>query len=93
LERRRFEHVSPGKLKNREQMSYFVTDAKPAESAVQGEGSTTVQLPVRLLVWSVVLDLRSGEKNFYYRFERYLTENGKPLRDKTWEATVPRDHQ
>jgi hypothetical protein len=52
-----------------------------------------VNLPNRALVWSVVLDLRSDDKNFYYHFERHLIENGKPLRDKTWEETIPRDHQ
>ncbi len=74
-------------------MSYVVADAKPAASTVHGEASTTVELSGRMLVWSVILNLRSDEKNFYYHFERHLTENGKPVRDKTWEATVPRDHQ
>ncbi len=82
-----------GKMKDHEHMSYSVADAKPAASTVHGEASTTVDLPGRTLVWNVVLDLRSDEKNFYYHFERHLTENGKPLRDKTWEETVPRDHQ
>ena len=82
-----------GKLKDHEQMSYVVADAKPAVSEVHGEGSTTVELPGRTLVWSVVLNLRSDAQNFYYHFERHLTENGKPLRDKTWEETIPRDHQ
>ncbi|MFZ1034378.1 MAG: CocE/NonD family hydrolase [Candidatus Acidiferrales bacterium] len=82
-----------GKMKDHEEMSYVIADAKPAVSTVHGEGSTTVELSGRVLVWSVVLNLRSDEKNFYYHFERHLTENGKPLRDKIWEATVPRDHQ
>jgi putative CocE/NonD family hydrolase len=81
-----------GKLKDHEQMSYVVADAKPAVSEVHGEGSTTIELPGRTLVWSVVLNLRSDAQNFYYHFERHLTENGKPLRDKTWEETIPRDH-
>jgi uncharacterized protein len=82
-----------GKMKDHEQMSYEVTDAKPAVNTVHGEASTTLELPGRVLVWSVILDLRSDEKNFYYHFERHLTENGKPLRDKTWEEAIPRDHQ
>jgi hypothetical protein len=82
-----------GKLKDHEQMSYVVADAKPAVSEVHGEGSTTIELPGHTLVWSVVLNLRSDAQNFYYHFERHLTENGKPLRDKTWEETIPRDHQ
>ena len=32
-----------GKMKDHEQMSYLVADAKPAESTVHGEGSTTVR--------------------------------------------------
>jgi putative CocE/NonD family hydrolase len=82
-----------GKLKDHEQMSYVVADAKPAVSEVHGEGSTTIELPGRTLVWSVVLNLRSDARNFYYHFERHLTENGKPLRDKTWDETIPRDYQ
>jgi uncharacterized protein len=82
-----------GKMKDHEQMSYEVTDSKPGVSTVHGEGSTTVELPSHTLIWSVVLDLRSDETNFYYHFERYLTENGKPLRATVWEDTIPRDHQ
>jgi putative CocE/NonD family hydrolase len=82
-----------GQMKDHEQMSYQVADTKPNVSTVHGEGSTTVELPGRALVWSVILNLRSDEKNFYYHFERHLTENGTPLRDKTWEETIPRDHQ
>ncbi len=82
-----------GQMKDHEQMSYEVQDSKPETSKVHGEGSTTVELPNRALVWSVVLDVRSDAKNFYYHFERHLTENGKEIRAKTWDDTIPRDHQ
>jgi len=82
-----------GRMKDHEQMGYEVLDSSPATSRVFGAASTTVELPGRTLVWSVVLNLRSDAHNFYYHFERHLTENGKPLRDKTWEETIPRDHQ
>ena len=82
-----------GREKDHEQMSYEVQDAKPEASKVHGEGSTTVELPNRTLVWSVVLDLRSDTKNFYYHFERHLTENGKEIRTKSWDDTISRDHQ
>jgi putative CocE/NonD family hydrolase len=82
-----------GKMKDHEQMSYVAADAKPAVSEVHGEGSTTIELPGRTLLWSVVLNLRSDAQNFYYHFERHLTENGKPLRDKIWDETIPRDYQ
>jgi uncharacterized protein len=82
-----------GNTKDHEQMSYEVQDSKPDTSKVHGEGSTTVELPNRTLVWSVTLDVRSDAKNFYYHFERHLTENGKEIRTKTWDDTIPRDHQ
>jgi putative CocE/NonD family hydrolase len=82
-----------GRMKDHEQMSYEVADSKPETSKVHGEGSTTVELPNRALVWSVVLDIRSDAKNFYYHFERHLTENGKEIRAKAWDDTIPRDHQ
>ncbi len=82
-----------GRMKDHEQMSYEVADSKPAASKVHGEGSTTVELPNRALVWSVVLEVRSDAKNFYYHFERHLTENGEEIRAKTWDDTIPRDHQ
>jgi putative CocE/NonD family hydrolase len=82
-----------GTMKDHEQMSYDVSDGNPAVSAVHGEASTSVDLPGRALVWGVVLNLKSDEKNFYYHFERTLTENGKRIREKQWDETIPRDHQ
>jgi predicted acyl esterase len=82
-----------GRMKDHEQMSYEVTDSKPEASKVHGEGSTTVELLNRALVWGVVLDVRSDAKNFYYHFERHLTKNGKEIRTKAWDETIPRDHQ
>ena len=82
-----------GNMKDHEQMRYEVQESKPEVSTVHGEGSTTVELANRTLVWSVVLDLRSDGKTFYYHFERHLTENGKEIREKHWDETIPRDHQ
>lgn len=82
-----------GELKDHEQMWYEVSDDHPALSTVHGEGSTSVALPGRALVWGVVLNLKSDENNFYYHFERTLTENGKMIREKKWDETIPRDHQ
>jgi uncharacterized protein len=82
-----------GKMKDHEQMSYEVADANPEKNTVHGEASTTVELPGRTLVWSVVLDLSSDAKNFFYHFERQLTENGALIRKRSWDETIPRDHQ
>ncbi len=82
-----------GVMKDHEQMSYEVTDANPAVSSIHGEAFTSVDMANRALVWSVVLSLKSDEKNFYYHFERKLTENGREIREKKWDETIPRDHQ
>jgi uncharacterized protein len=82
-----------GKTKDFEQMTFVVQDSDPAASTVHADASTTVELPNRILIWSVILDLRSDGKNFYYHFERRLTENGTLIRKKSWDETVPRDHQ
>ncbi len=86
-------HYPWGDTKDYEKMSYEAQDNDPAVSTVHADASTTVILPNRTLVWSIVLNLRSDAKNFYYHFERHLTENGKEIRAKTWDDTIPRDHQ
>ncbi len=82
-----------GRMKDHEQMSYAIGDAHPEKSSIHAEGSTTIELPSRTLVWSVVIDLSSDLHNFYYHSERHLTENGKLIREKRWDDTIPRDHQ
>ena len=82
-----------GDTKDYEKMTYEAQDNDPAVSTVHADASTTVILPNRTLVWSIVLNLRSDAKNFYYHFERHLMENGKEIRVKTWDDAIPRDHQ
>jgi len=86
-------HYPWGNTKDTEQMTFIAQDSDPAVSSVHADASTTVALPGRTLVWSVVLNLRSDAKNFYYHFERHLTENGAAIRNKSWDETIPRDHQ
>ena len=82
-----------GRLRDHEQMTYVLGDAHPEKSSIHAEGSTTVELAGRTLVWSVVIDFSSDLQNFYYHSERHLTENGKLIREKSWDDKIPRDHQ
>ena len=82
-----------GRMKDHEQMSYLITDAHPEKSSIHAEGATTVELPGRILVWSVILDVSSDARNFYYHSERHLTENGKLIREKSFDDKIQRDHQ
>jgi putative CocE/NonD family hydrolase len=82
-----------GHMKDHEQMAYVLGDAHPEKSSIHAEGATTIELSGRTLVWSVVIDLSSDLQNFYYHSERHLTENGKLIREKSWDEKIPRDHQ
>jgi len=52
-----------------------------------------VTLKNRVLRWEADLSFTSDLDNFYYRYTRRLLENGKPVREKTWNETIPRDFQ
>ena len=82
-----------GQMKDHEQMTYVLGDSHPEKSSIHAEGSTTIELSGRTLVWSVVIDLSSDLQNFYYHSERRLTVNGKLIREKSWDEKIPRDHQ
>jgi uncharacterized protein len=76
-----------------ELITYDVADGDPARSAMHGEASTAVKSKGRVLTWSVVLDLKSDQKNFYYSFQRKLTKGNTLIRSRSWTETIPRDLQ
>jgi predicted acyl esterase len=82
-----------GGERHQDRLTFKVKNDLSESPTEHGEGETVVELPGRTLVWRDVLDLRSDKTNFYYHFTRLLLENGKNVREKTWEASIPRDHQ
>lgn len=76
-----------------ELMQYHADDRHPERSSVHGEAETTVRLKARELRWRAIIDTRSDALNFYIDVRRELFENGKQIRQKSWQATVPRDNQ
>jgi putative CocE/NonD family hydrolase len=76
-----------------ETIRYEVNDRKPADAKVTGTYRMDVDLPGRKLVWDAQLVFSSDRENFHYSYVRRLTENGKPVREKTWNQTIPRDYQ
>jgi putative CocE/NonD family hydrolase len=82
-----------GRVEAVEHLTYDVVDAHPESAAVSGDATTTVTLPDRVLAWSARLEVRSDEKNFYYRLRRELLRDGVTVRERTWQETIPRDHQ
>ena len=54
---------------------------------------TTVELPDRTLVWEARAWFRSDREAFTLTYTRRLLRDGALVREKTWEETIPRDHQ
>ncbi len=60
---------------------------------VKGEAESVFELKGRTLVWRGHLQVTTDQKNFYYKYTRELLKDGQMFRTKTWEETIPRDHQ
>ena len=76
-----------------ESIVHEVQDAKPEVASVRGEYETTVKLPDRTLRWESEVTFKSDLANFYFKSIRRLLQDGVLVREKTWEDTIPRDHQ
>ena len=82
-----------GEQRETEKITYEADDNHPESASVHGEYSATVVLTGRTLRWESQVTLRSDRENFFYTNRRRLFENGKLVREKTWNETIPRDYQ
>ncbi|HUC28787.1 MAG TPA: CocE/NonD family hydrolase [Candidatus Acidoferrum sp.] len=76
-----------------ESLTYEGDDAHPETCSVQGEAESTFALQGRTLAWRGHLLVTTDQKNFYYKYTRELLKDGQMLKTKTWQETIPRDHQ
>jgi len=76
-----------------ENMTYEGDDAHPETCTVRGEAESVFALKGRTLTWRGHLLVTTDQKNFYYTYTRELLKDGKMLKKKTWQETIPRDHQ
>jgi hypothetical protein len=76
-----------------ERITYLADDNHPERSSAEGEAEIVMALKEQTLTWKGQLKLSSDEKNFYYKYTRQLLKDGQQLKQKTWEETIPRDHQ
>ena len=76
-----------------ERIVHETSDTRPDNSSAIGSYGTTVELPGRVLRWEGDVRFWSDATTFHYRFTRRLLENGKLLREKSWDQSLPRDHQ
>jgi len=82
-----------GNQNDYEKLTYQADDAHPESSSVLGEAKTVLRLHNRVLTWQGHLSVTTDEKNFYYKYTRELLKDGQMLKSKTWQETIPRDHQ
>jgi predicted acyl esterase len=82
-----------GKETDYENLTYTADDNHPETCAVQGEARTVFELQGRVLTWQGHLSLTTDRTNFYYKYTREVLKDGKMIKTKTWQETVPRDHQ
>lgn len=82
-----------GKETDYEHLTYDADDAHPELSSVVGETESRFDLKGRVLSWRGRLAVTTDQQNFYYKYTRQLLKNGQQLKEKTWQETIPRDHQ
>jgi predicted acyl esterase len=82
-----------GKETDYENLTYDADDAHPDISAVRGEAKSVFELKNRVLTWQGHLSVTTDQKNFYYKYTRELLKDDQMIKTKTWQETIPRDHQ
>ncbi len=82
-----------GKELDFEGITYSVDDNHPETSSAQGEAEIAITLKDHTLIWQGHLTLSSDAQNFYYKYIRQLFKDGQEIKQKTWQETIPRDHQ
>jgi uncharacterized protein len=76
-----------------EWIEHRTSDAHPEKTSLIGTYRMETTVGTRVLRWESDLSFTSDMDNFYYRFTRRLFENGRPVREKSWNETIPRDYQ
>jgi gas vesicle protein len=82
-----------GKETDSESITYVADDNHPEASSVQAEAEIVMALKQQTITWQGHLTLTSDSQNFYYKYIRQLLKDGQPIKQKTWQETIPRDHQ
>ncbi len=82
-----------GTESHHEAIEHETSDAHPAETAMRGRHRMEVKLADRTLAWEGRLSFSSDAVNFYYSYTRKLSLDGRTVRERTWERTIPRDFQ
>ena len=86
-------HYPWGTFRDAEKLIYTIDDAHPADASDVGDITNIQHVGAHTLVWHGHLAVRSDLHDFYYSYTRTLLEDGKVIISRTWNRTIPRDHQ
>jgi len=76
-----------------ETIEHRTSDDHPEATSVVGTYRMSVELEDRTLTWESEMSFRSDLENFHYDYTRRLSKDGKIIRERSWEDTIPRDYQ
>jgi len=76
-----------------ETIEHKTSDEHPEKTSMTGTHRMEAKLEGRTLLWEGKLSFSSDRENFYYQYSRKISENGETVREKSWQETIPRDHQ
>jgi predicted acyl esterase len=76
-----------------EKVAYQTNDLNPARSSFFGEGGHIINLEDRVLELKLLVSIVSDEKNFNVKIVRQLFEQNELIKERHWEATLPREFQ
>ena len=76
-----------------EKIEHKVTDDHPEAASLHTTNRFQVNVTGREIVWEAESDFHSDAENFYYDYQRRLSENGVLVREKKWTKVIPRDFQ
>jgi putative CocE/NonD family hydrolase len=76
-----------------ESIVHKTSDKNPERTSMTGTHRMETKLEDRTLLWEGKISFTSDLENFYYEYSRRVSENGELVREKSWQKTIPRDHQ
>jgi putative CocE/NonD family hydrolase len=76
-----------------EKVAYQTNDLDPAQSSFFGEGRHIIHLGDRILELKLLISIVSDEKNFNLMIVRQIFEKNKLVKERHWEASLPREFQ
>ncbi len=76
-----------------EKITYQTNELDPAQSSFFGEGGHIIRLGDRHLELKLLVSIVSSDKAFHVKVIRQVFEQGKLIRERRWEAALPREFQ